>query len=179
MRSHRRPALSAAAAVLALTLAACGATTTPSEDRSTPPVASATAAPTPDLAGAAAYSAAICPIFDAILTIDPRLADIRAAGSAGGDMTVHDAELGSLSDDIRVVLNDLEAVPDWEPGRRLQFELTSSLHVIRAELLAAARDTAAPEAAEAMAALPFLASVTMDRAMAAAVEGGMACPAGS
>lgn len=173
--------MAAASAMLAITLAACGAGTTTSSATPAPSSApvSAAATATPDPAAAAAYAEAICPIFDAILAIDPRLGELRSAGAKGGDMSVHDAELGALSDELRLVLNDLDDVPEWAPGNRFRFELTTALHTVRARLLAVARDTSDPGAAAALAGIPFLASAAMDRAFASAVEGGFACDAGS
>jgi hypothetical protein len=165
------------AMLLVVVLAACGlsATPTPSPEPQSPAPVSVAPSSTPDPEAAAAYAAAICPIFDTILVIDPRLGVLRAAGAEGGDMTAHDAELSALADELRLVLNDLDDVPEWGPGNRFRFELTSSLHTIRAELLALARDTSHPEAAAAMAGIHFLASTAMDRAFASAVEGGFEC----
>lgn len=174
--------MAAVTLILVSMVAACGTSPAPSptpDATASPTVASAAPSATSDPEAAAAYSAAICPIFDTILAIDPRLGDLRAAGAEGGDMSGYDAELTALSDELRVVLNDLDEVPDWEPGNRFRFELTSSLHAIRAELLAAARDTSDPSAAAALAGIPFMASPAMDRAFASAVEGGLACAAGS
>lgn len=182
MRLLPRTAWPAVICLLVSTLAACGTSPTPSPTpaaTASPAVASPSPTATPDPEAAAAYAAAICPIFDTILAIDPRLGALRAAGAEGGDMSGFDAELTGLSDELRVVLNDLDEVPAWGPGNRFRFELTSSLHVIRAELLAVARDTSDPDAAAAMADIPFVASPAMDRAFASAVESGLVCAAGS
>lgn len=161
-------------AILLATLAACGASATPSP---TPVAATPTLAPaaTDDPAARQAYADALCPILLRVVELDPRLADMRSAGAAGGDMTVNEARLTSLAEDLRVVLTDLDAVPAWNPGQRLRFELLTALHAIRAHILVVSDDLADAGAAEAMAAIPFVASTAMDRAFASAAEQGLTC----
>jgi hypothetical protein len=176
MRTFRRSVARSSVAALSLLLVACG-TTAPIS-----PSASGTGAPTPasasasaDPAAAAAYGRAICPLFERIVAHDPRLAAIRAAGEEGGDMTVYEDELAAVADELRDIVNALNDVPNWGPGRRLQLEIMGTLHLIRAELLTINEDLTALDTADAMAALPYIASETMDREMARAVEGGLSC----
>jgi hypothetical protein len=176
MRTFRRSVARSSVAALSLLLVACG-TTAPIS-----PSASGTGAPTPasasasaDPAAAAAYGRAICPLFERIVELDPRLAAIRAAGEEGGDMTVYEDELAAVADELRDIVNALNDVPNWGPGRRLQLEIMGTLHLIRAELLTINEDLTALDTADAMAAQPYIASETMDREMARAVEGGLSC----
>jgi hypothetical protein len=159
--------------MLASLVAACGGvtpspTTTPA---SVPPSAD-------DAAARGAYAEAICPLLIDIATLDPRLAAMRGAGAEGGDMTVHAAELELLAEELRRILNGLEAVPDWGPGQRLQFELVTALHAIRTQILIASRDLERFDAADGLAAIPFVASEILDRAMATATTAGLTCAEG-
>lgn len=164
-------------AALTILLAACGTTApiSPSAAGSHAPPPPVSASASADPAAAAAYGTAICPLFERIVNLDPRLAAIRAAGDEGGDMTIYADELGALADDLRDLVNELDEVPNWGPGRRLQLEIMGTLHLIRAELLSIGEDLGAIGTADAMAALPYIASETMDREMARAVEGGLTC----
>lgn len=168
-RSFNAPVAVLMAAVL---LVGCGSQATPS---STPPVPTTSASAADDPVARAAFGAAICPIFDGILEIDPRLAAMREVGSAGGDMSAQAAEIDTVSDELLGVLNALEAVPEWDSGTGLRFQLISSLHGIRAHLLAIGEDAASTTAAEDLAALPFIATNAMERAMQDAVSAGLSC----
>lgn len=172
----RRFAAPAAALLAASVLAACGATAPSSPaatDPTAPPVASV--APSVDMATRDAFNVAMCPVLVAVRDLDPRLAAMRAAGAAGGDMTPHGTEIDALTDELGGLLTDLEAVPEWTEGAGLQFQLTTGLHGIRARLLRASEDLSARSAAAELAAIPYLASEAMDRAAADAVEGGLDC----
>lgn len=176
MRSLPRSVARTGAAALALLLVACGTTAPVSPSASgtdAPPAATASASADP--AAAAAYSAAICPLFDRVLALDSRLAAIRAAGSDGVEVSGLSEELQLVSDELRDIVNALDEVPTWSPGRRLQFDLMSALHAIRAEILIVLEDPDDPRAADTLAGLPYVASESMDREMARALEGGLSC----
>ena len=153
-------------------LVACGAQPSPTASPAGPVV---TPAASVDVAARDAYSAAICPIFTGILDIEPRLTNLRGVGAAGGDMSGHAAEIDAASDDLKVLLDDLEAVPEWSAGANLRFLLITALHAIRARMLSVGQDPAAGTAAEALASLPFISSEPMDVAMQVAVSGGLSC----
>lgn len=171
------PALLAAALLTAAVLAACGATATPSGSIGTavtqPP--SATPRATPDPAATAAYGVAMCAIFPAILAIDPRIAHVRDMAAAGGDMTDQADEMTSLSEAMLPVLEDLEALPDWEPGRALRFQLITTLHGIRTTFLLVTQDPSARAAAQTIVDMPFIATDALDRAMSTATQAGLTC----
>jgi hypothetical protein len=160
--------------ILVAVLAACGTAPTPSPSPSLV-AADPSAAASIDPQARAAYGAAICPIFTAILEIDPRLAAIRAVGDEEGDVAGQSAELAALTDELLGILTGLDEVPAWDPGNRLRFELISALHAIRTQLMAVAEDPTARTAAAALAATPFIASEAMDRAMASASGAGLSC----
>ena len=164
----RRIALAAMVAATTL-LAACGSDVAS-------PASGAPASVDPAVAESqrVAYNEAICPLFTAIVDLDPRLAALRAAGTSG-DLSEIETELGATTAAMLSVLNALEAVPEWAPGTELRFHLTSSLHVIRTQLVIVADALDDPESAELLAELPFIASDAMDRAMQRAVEGGLDC----
>lgn len=173
-----------AAAVLALLasiiLTACGSLTAPPSDPSTAeqPASAAPSASVEsaaDLAARLSYSAAMCPIFDGILELDPRLQAIRDAGSAGGDMTPHAQELDEVGDLLLGLIEDLDAVPDWQAGANLRYHLITALHGIRAELVHVVDNPAARTAADELANIPFLATDAMDIAVQDAVDGGLTC----
>ena len=159
----------------ALLLAACAGPAAPrastGETASQPPAPSAT----PDPAALAAYSEAICAIFPAILAIDPRIAHVRDVAVAGGDMTLQADEMTALSETMLPVLEDLEALPDWEPGRSLRFHLITALHGIRTTFLLVAQDPDARTAAQNIVDMPFIATDSLDRAMSTATQGGLSC----
>jgi hypothetical protein len=161
--------------VLFVLLAGCG-TTIPSAATATPNASAAAAA---DAAARDAYNAAICPVFDAILILDPRLLALRGTG-AGSDPAAIDAEeVDAVIAELGTALTDLDAVPDWEAGRNLRYQLVTALHAIRARLLQVARDPTARGSLDHLAELPFIASVAMDRAYGQAVRAGHTCQAGS
>lgn len=165
------------AAVAAVVLVACGATATPSGSPGGAQPPSASSSATPDPAALAAYSDAMCVIFPVILEVDPRIGDVRDAAAAGGDMSAQADEMTSVSEALLVVLTDLEAVPDWEPGRALRHQLITALHDIRATFLHVVRDPSARDAAETIVDMPFIATDALDRAMNAAAQGGLTCTA--
>ncbi len=158
-----------AAILVAVLTVACGT-------QATPTTTAPTTAPSADEAVAReAFSAAICPVFTGILELDPRLAEMRRAGAEGGDMSSHAAEITAISDELLVLLDDLEAVPEWSSGADLRYHLITALHGIRARLLRVSDDLPAGGTADDLANLPFIASDAMDLAMQDAVEGGLAC----
>ena len=168
----------AIALVAALLLAACGTTGAPrgpTNASEAPPSASPTA--TPDPAALPAYSEAICAIFPAILAIDPRIAHVRDVAAGGGDMTDQADEMTALTEAMLPVLEDLEELPDWEPGRALRFHLITALHGIRTTFLLVAQDPSARSAAQTIVDMPFIATDSLDRAMGAATEEGLTCTA--
>lgn len=134
-----------------------------------------TLAPSQQIAARSAYQAAMCPIFNAILAIDPRLEDLREAGAAGGDVSSLAGDVDAVVDDLLVTLNDLDDVPEWSAGDELRFSLINALHAIRTHLLAVAGDPSGATAAETLAATPFIATDAMDRSIARAVEAGLSC----
>lgn len=157
-----------AGVLLAVLGAACVQPPAPSSSATFPSPAASV-----DVVARDAYSAAICPIFLAIVELDPRLEELRAVGAAGAPTPIDAAEIDSVVEELRVQLTALEAVPTWNPGQSLRFNLTTALHGIRAQLLSIEVDD--PGAFATLAALPFLATEAMDRAMRDAVEGGLAC----
>lgn len=168
----RRLATALASLFLASATAACGAAE----------VATPTASPTPppppspaSTVGAAAFGEAICPIFDDIVQLDPRLMELRDAGEAGEDVEEHSAEIDAVTEKLRTILNDLEALPTWEPAGSLRLGLITSLHAIRTHLLLVGEEPRADDAAAHLAATPFVASEAMDRGFAQATEAGLTC----
>jgi hypothetical protein len=139
--------------------------------------------PTPDpsaLAAAeaaklAAYNAAICPVFDAIVELDPRLAALRSAGANRMAEGVDPGEVDDVIGDLGGLLDDLEAVPDWEAGRSLRYQVITALHAIRARLLLIADSPTTDESLDHLAELPFIASQAMDLAYNQAFEAGHRC----
>jgi hypothetical protein len=140
--------------------------------------AGASTAPSGDPELLAEYIAVICPVFDALVVVDPRLNDLRATATEGGDMADEQEEIASLSDGILVLLNQLESLPAWEPGAGLRFQLMNSLHGIRARLLDVDRDPGAADAASLIEGMPFIATEDLDRAMGTASRGGLVCESG-
>ena len=167
-----------AVAMLAATtlLGACGADAAPpSSSASSAALSPATSVdPAVDEAQRAAYNEAICPLFTALVDLDPRLASLREVGTSG-DVASAASELDAVAASMGSVLDALDAVPHWAPGTELRFNLISSLHVIRTQLVIIATDPGTAESAELLAALPFVASEAMDRSMNRAIEGGMSC----
>lgn len=163
-------------ALLAVLLVACGGqsmeSTSPSDRSVDPTVAASTSA---DATARDAYSTAICPIFTGILELDPRLAAMREAGAAGGDISQHGAEIDALGGKLLLLLEELEALPEWSEGANLRHQLITALHGIRAQLLHIGGDPAAAGAADDLANLAFIASDAMDLAMAQAQRGGLTC----
>jgi hypothetical protein len=175
MSHHRRRRTAFPRALLGLllvaALTACGASLAPSL------APSGVAAPSLDgfdVAARGAFQAAMCPIFNSILAIDPRLKDLREAGAAG-DVSAQAGELDAVIDDLLITLNDLDDVPEWSFGDELRFNLINALHAIRTHLLGVAGDPSSATAAETLAATPFIATEAMDRSMARAVEAGLSC----
>lgn len=176
MTSRRRFHVPVIGLLLVVLLAACGTQAPPS----TPSSTSAPPAPSSDARMARdAYSMAICPVFTALIALDPRLAALRAAGAEGGDVTGQATEIAGVSDEVLAQLNALEAVPEWSSGADLRYHLITALHAIRAGLLRIEGDVAASSAAEDLASLPFIASEAMDLAMQDATEGGLTCEGAS
>jgi hypothetical protein len=176
MSLHRRRRTAFPRALLGLllvaALTACGASLAPSL------APSGVAAPSLDgfdVAARAAYQEAMCPIFNAILAIDPRLKDLRQAGATGGDVSGQAGEVDAVIGDLLITLDDLDDVPEWSFGDELRISLVNALHAIQTHLLGVADDPAGATAAETLAATPFIATEAMDRSMARAVEAGLSC----
>lgn len=180
MRTPSRLAAAVVALFASILLTSCGSVAVPT---GTPTAATGqpSAAPTAsveseaDLAARLSYSAAICPIFSGILELDPRLQAFRDAGAAGGDMTAQAAPIAEVGETLVGLLEDLDAVPDWQAGANLRYHLITALHGIHAQLLHVGDDPAARTAADELANLPFIASDAMDIAVQDAVEGGLTC----
>jgi hypothetical protein len=154
--------------LLTILLAACGGQ--PSSQATSDPPA------TPDIPGRDAYTAAMCPVFDEIVvTIDPRLAALRAIGAREGPSPIDADAVAEVVDALGTQLDALEAMPAWDPGRALTFSLITAAHSIRAHLLNIDLDGNERTAFQALAGIPFFASQAMDLAMADAVAGGLAC----
>lgn len=174
--------------IAALALSACGgvSTTHPAPSRSVTSSADATAAVptpaprvTPDPVISAGsredYIEAICPIFLTILVLDPRLADLRAAGTDGGNILSHATEIDSVAAELRTVINDLDGVPHWTPGSQLRTQLVLALHEMRSALLLVAQGLDHRDAAERLAGVPYIARPTVDEGMARAASAGLDC----
>jgi hypothetical protein len=139
--------------------------------------------PTPDpsaraaaeAARVAAYNAAICPVFDAMLELDPRLAALRSAGANRLADGVDADDVGAVIADLGGLLDDLDAVPDWEAGRNLRYQVLTALHAIRARLLQVAGDPTTNESLDHLAELPYIASEAMDLAYDQAFQAGHTC----
>lgn len=171
----------------ALVLAACGQAEPSPTPEAVPPSAPAATAeadpatppPTPDPAHGVgrrtAYIDAICPVFLDILELDPRLAALRSEGADEGDVPAQADEIGAVEAELRIVLNDLNAVPDWAPGRMLRSELSGALHEIRSSLLRVARDVEAEDAATQLAGVPYINRPTIDSGMQQAANAGLSC----
>jgi len=165
------------ALVAAAVLAACGATATPSGSTGAAQPPSASSSATPDPAALAAYSEAMCAIFPAIIALDPRIGHVRDVAGVDGDMSAQADEMTSLSEALLPVLTDLEALPDWEPGRALRHQLITALHAIRTTFLLVTRDPSPRDAAQTIVDMPFIATDALDRAMSTATRGGLSCAA--
>ena len=176
MKIPRRFAAPVAAVISVMTLVACGAQVAPST--STVPASSAPSASI-DIVARDAYAGAMCPVFTSILELDPRLTALRLVGSESGDTAAQSVEITTLAEDLRGVLDQLEAAPEWTQGAGLRYRLITSLHGIRAHLLHIAEDPTADSTAEDLAAIPFIATEAMDRAMQDAVRSGLSCEEGS
>ena len=172
MSLFRRFTAPLAAMLAAALLVACGAQVAPTPIPSAPV---RTAAPVVDAEARLAFNAAICPVFTGIIEIDPRLAAMRGAGAQGGDMSLHATEISAIENELGLLLDDLEAVPEWSSGATLRHLLITALHGIRARLLSIGGDPGASTAADELANLPFIASDQMDLAMQGAVQSGLTC----
>lgn len=168
----RRGMPAAAILGLSLVLGACGGQIAATQSPVPP-----TPVPSADPAAREAYSSAMCPIFTSILEIEPQLADLRAAGETG-DASGREGDIALASADLRTLLNELEEVPEWGAGVDLRYHLITELHGIRAQLLSI-DEPGSTAAAATLAALPYLSSEAMDRAMQQAVQGGLSCEGAS
>jgi hypothetical protein len=166
LTSYRR-LTAGVATLLVVVLTACSGS---------PPSGTDAAGPTPDPEQArAAYSAAICPLLERILGTDEPLGELRALGREDGDVEGASEDIAAMVDELKAILDDLEAVPTWQPGAQFRFLLITALHDIRVRLLSVAEDPGASTAAEALATTPYLSSDAMDRAMNEASEAGFVC----
>ena len=177
MSHHRRRRTAFPRALLVLllvgALTACGASSVPSLAPS-----QQVAAPSLDgfdVAARGAFQAAMCPIFNSILAIDPRLKDLRQAGTTGGDVSGQAGEVDAVIGDLLITLDDLDDVPEWSFGDELRISLVNALHAIQTHLLGVADDPAGATAAETLAATPFIATEAIDRSMVRAAEAGLSC----
>lgn len=172
----------------AMTLTACGGQVVPSptparlatpEDSETSGATPVPLPATPDPAARpesrTAYAEAICPPFEAIALLDPRLAALRAAGAAGDDVTTHGAEIDLVAEELRVILNDLATVPDWTPGAVLRNEVSAALHDLRISLLDASDRLTEADGADQLAAVPYIARPMIDQGIQRAVDAGFEC----
>lgn len=188
---HPRLKLIGSLLIAALALVACGDPVAPDEAApgGSPRERSHTAAPsaslppaTPDPADGVrnrnAYVEAICPPFEAIALLDPRLAALRSAGAGGGDVTTYGPEVDLVAEELRVILNDLEAVPDWTEGSLLRNEVINALHELRSALLTAGHELDARDAADRLAAVPYISRPTLELGMQRATDAGFECSFG-
>ena len=143
------------------------------------PTQSASASPTPDAAAeaarVAAYNAAICPVFDDMLLLDPRIEALRSAGASHAAESVDPAEVDDVIAELGRLLDDLDAVPDWDAGRSLRYQVITALHGIRARLLQVADDPTSDESLAHLAEIPYIASEAMDLAFNQAFQAGHTC----
>jgi hypothetical protein len=163
---------------LALGVAACStpdASPTPEPLTSSTPTPIATVVPAADLGAAAAYSEAICPIFLSILDVEPALAAMRADGLEPAEILTDAETVIEVTGAIAVITRDLDRLPAWEPGRLLELELITAMHGLRVSLAGIADGLEAPDAADLLAALPYIASDRMDQAMVRAATAGLDC----
>lgn len=158
-----------------MAVSGCGGAAAPTGVATSPAV---TPSPTPDPAAFANYAEAMCRIFPVISMLDPRLTAVRETAEREDDMTSEEAEMAALSEILLVVVTDLQAVPDWGPGRALRYQLLTSLHAILATLRQVGRDPSAPDAAADISDMPFIATDALDRAMNEASLAGLQCAAG-
>jgi len=172
MSSLRRFTMPVVTLLAATMLVACGTQSAPSV---APSASAAAPVPSVDTDARDAFNAAICPLFTGILEIDPRLAALRGVGAEGGDMTAQAKQIGAVEDELGLLLNDLEAVPEWSSGADLRYHLITALHGIRARLLRIGGDPGAGTSADELANLPFIATEAMDIAMQDAIGGGLSC----
>ena len=143
------------------------------------PTPDASARAAAEAAKLAAYNAAICPVFDAMLELDPRLAALRSAGANRVAEGVAPGEVDDVIAELGGLLDDLEAVPDWDAGRSLQYQVLTALHGIRARLLQVANDPTSNASLAQLGDLPCIASEAMDLAYNQAFEAGHRCEAAS
>ena len=120
---------------------------------------------------------AMCPVLNLIADADTRLIALRQLGIGGGDVTGQAGEVADLGEAVELILDDLDATPDWTFGRRLRFSLIATLHAIRVALAGvedqlAAGDAGAPDG---MAAIPFIVDDGVELGMRDAVEAGLSC----
>ena len=171
-----------APAILLILVVACTTTVAPTSTPA-PSISPASATPvgTPDPAsGSAAREAfvvAMCPVLNLIADADTRLIALRQLGIGGGDVTGQAGEVADLGEAVELILDDLDATPDWTFGRRLRFSLIATLHAIRVALAGvedqlAAGDAGAPDG---MAAIPFIVDDGVELGMRDAVEAGLSC----
>ncbi|HEX5039863.1 MAG TPA: hypothetical protein VFW95_07000 [Candidatus Limnocylindria bacterium] len=143
------------------------------------PTQSASASATPDAsaeaARVAAFDAAICPIFDDMLVLDPRIEALRSAGASGAAESVDPEEVDGVIAELGRLLDDLDAVPDWDAGRDLRYQVITALHGIRARLLLIADDPASDESLADLAQIPYIATEAMDLAFNQAFQAGHNC----
>lgn len=166
-------------------LAACGGDVQPSTSEPSVAQASSPATPpptpvaTPDPAAGvgalARYTDAMCPIFLDLLLLDPRLASMRADGSAPEETLTDADELAEVTGALSGIIADLGRVPRWTPGDLLQLELLTSLHGIRVALAGVEEELGGQGAAESLAGIPLISSQRMDLAMQRAAGAGLDC----
>lgn len=171
-----------APATLLVLIVACTATVAPTSTptASTPPASAAPVATQDPAAGSAAreaYVLAMCPVLGLIADADTRLIALRQLGIGGGDVSGQAGEVADLGEAVELILNDLDATPDWTYGRRLRFSLIGTLHQIRVALadIDAQMTAADPDASDGLAAIPFIVDDGVELGMNQAVEAGLIC----
>lgn len=186
---RRPPSLTAVSVIIGLAVAACGGSESvgPASGVAIPiplpkptvPATPSRQALTPDpaaeISSRQAYSDAICPALEATALLDLRLAELRAAGAVGGDFIPYAHEIASVAEELRIIVNELQAVPDWTSGRLLRDELILALRQVRTALLRAAGDLDGSDPGALLAAVPYVARPAMDLEASRAVDAGFRC----
>lgn len=90
-------------------------------------------------------------------------------------MTSYGAEIDFVANELRMILNDLQAVPNWTPGTLLRGGVIDALHEVRSALLTARRQLGAHDAAAQLAALPYISRPTVELGVQRATEAGFEC----
>lgn len=100
---------------------------------------------------------------------------MRADGAEPAEVVTDAAELAAVTSVVGTIIADLDRVPNWGPGSRLQVELMTSFHEIRVALAAVDDGLEGPDAADRLAGIPYIATDRMDQAMVQASTAGLDC----